>query len=133
MPIQDIAAILADTTEFGFTFNLETVKRDDIEYPDTPVMRVTNTRVFDEAFPGVLLKGQSVRVNSQRVGRDCRVKGLSDAEAIKLKNINWLLGVRAPMSHTVEVFLAADGKRYPTELEAQQASLAWAFDKQQVA
>ncbi len=103
----DVAAILADTHRFGFEFQLEMVKRDDIKYPNTPVMVVTDLAEFDNHFPGVALEslnGQSVRVNSQRIGRDARVKGIHDSEEIKAKNINWLIGIRVVSSRTVTVY-----------------------------
>lgn len=127
---QDIAAILANPSDFGFIFQLEAVESDGLEYEGVPIMVVQHLETFDQSFPGVVLKsldGQSLRVVSQRIARTAREKGITDAEAIKLRNVQWLLGVKAPVSRTV--YVGPNGEKFDSAEAAQAAWLNWAETK----
>src|SRR5205814_6251687 len=99
-----VDVVLADTAAHGFIFENDTVKRDGQSYANTPIMRLVDVAKFEAAFPGVILStanGQSVRVSSQRIGRDLRYeKHAKDAE-IQRANVEWLLGIRPSVSKIV--------------------------------
>jgi len=124
---KDIPAILANPASYGFEFNLETVERDGIKYENIPVMKVTEVAKFEAAFPGTLLKtsnSQSMKVNSQRVGRDAAAKGVKDPQAIRTKNVQWLLGIR--VASVPKVYVGPNDETFATKEEAQAAWMEFA-------
>ncbi|MGH8621490.1 MAG: hypothetical protein ACRET3_05060 [Burkholderiales bacterium] len=128
----DTAAILADTQAYGFVFTPGTVNVDGrgdkgTPYPNTPIVTVVNLPKFDAAFPGVALgaiNGQSVRVGSQRIGREAREAGVRDGEEIKLRNVRWLLGIK--VSAPTLIYVGPEGAKFATPEDAEAAWLDWA-------
>lgn len=129
-PTLTVDEILADTTAFGFVFDSDSVKKDGKPFSEVPILRILDTRVFDQHFPGVLLtasNGTSPKVSSQRIGRDFSYEnpGLAKDkrnEKIKRLNVEWLLGIKT----SAPQFPGPDDEMYSTKEEAKAAWLEWA-------
>ena len=121
----EINAILAEPQAYGFEFGTETVRvggRGDKGTPfDVPILTITDLGKFEEAFPGVALdalNGQSVRVSSQRIGRDGAEKGTKPDE-IRAHNVRWLLGIKTTSPRNV--YVGPEGRTFGTQEEAEAA------------
>lgn len=139
-PTLTVEAVLKDTTAHGFVFFLDKVRKHNVPFSNVPILRIVDSKQFDVSFPGVQLKasnGTSPKVSSQRIGRDFAYENQAMPEAkrneqIKRQNVEWLLGIKASTTRTVEVVkfggpLNEDGTRtlYDTAEEADSAWLAW--------
>lgn len=126
-------AILADTKAHGFEFVLENLAKNDVALRQVPVIEVTDSAKFDALKPGVVLdaiNGTSVKVSSQRVSRDYAYDNQRQAtdkrdEAIRQKNVEWILGIKTTRTVEVQVFVGPEGQKFSTIEEAQDAWLAW--------
>lgn len=121
------ADILKNPADYGIRFDDDTVRvggRGDKGSPYTvPIMTVTDVDKFEKSFPGVLLSaanGQSIRVTSQRIGRDGAARGV-DAEAIRLQNVQWLLHIKVRAIGVVKIYLGPNGEEYTDEETQKQA------------
>lgn len=128
-----LEAILADTLAHGFTFDVDGLEKNGVKLPNIPILRVTDSKLFDESFPGTVLQhlnGQSTRVGSQRIGRDYAYDNQREphekrGEKIRRLNVEWLLGIKAARTVEVEVFMGPEGQKFSTKEEAMQAWLEW--------
>jgi hypothetical protein len=124
----DITAILADPKAYGFEFVTENVRSGDMTFQGVPLLRVSDLAKFDAAFPGVALNaldGSSIRVSSQRVVREARLRNATiKTPEMQQKLVQWLLGIRTPTTRMV--FAGPNGQAFSTEAEAKQAWLDWA-------
>ena len=124
-----VAAILADTKGFGFTFNTEVVKSDGQTYP-AEILIVQDIAKFEESFPSVIqrsLNGSSIRVQSQAVSRNAR--GKLKAAQLRERNVKTVcLGIEEITVREVEVF-TFKGVRYETEEQMTDAVETWALEQ----
>lgn len=129
-PTLTVDEILADTQAFGFVFFQGSVKKERRPLGEVPLIRVTDSPVFDRNFPGVILtasNGTSIKVSSQRIGRDYAYNNLSqpkdkrDAKIQRL-NVEWLLGIKT----SAPQFPGPEDEMYATKEEAKAAWLEWA-------
>lgn len=126
MDASQIPAMLENPEAYGFTFLTETVKKDGRSSGPVPLIKIVDVPLFEENFPGVILKtedGSSIRVHSQGVSRDGWFGGDKDVKSLKTRLLRWLLGIEQVQAK----FVAADGKAYATQEEAQKASEDWAL------
>lgn len=136
-----IAQILADTEAHGFTFVFADRAKHDVALKQIPVIEVLDTVKFDALQPGIIkasANGTSIRVSSDRVGRDFAYENQRMAKAdrdqrIKELNVEWILGIKTTRTTEVPKFAGpklADGSRvyYDTVEEMDEA---WAEAKLQ--
>lgn len=133
-----IAQILADTREHGFIFVLADRAKHDVPLKQIPVIEVVDSVKFDALKPGIVLdavNGTSVRVSSDRIGRDYAYENQRQAkdardQRIRELNVEWLLGIKTTKTVEVPKFAGPpgpDGERqfFATVEEMDAAWLEW--------
>lgn len=134
--MDNISAMLAKPSDYGFSFVYEDVFTDEGEtnLGKAPVLVITNPVVFDKHMPGrivAMLDGSSARVISQRVTRDTLKKTrLPEAErkALEPKVFAAIMGVksRAPIVVEKKVYVLPDGS---TTEDLAAFKSAWKIDQ----
>lgn len=124
----DTKAILANPLAFGFEFVISTVHSGALEFDGVPLVKVKDLTKFEANFPGVAraaINGQSVRVGSQRVVREARLRNATiKLDELKEKLVKWLCGERSSTAKVV--YGGPENTTWATQDEAAAAWAAWA-------
>lgn len=117
---------MPDITEYGMEWTYGEVMKDQMNLGEIPIPVVNDVQTFCDALPQFALTAvngsNSIRVGSQRIGRDMKYANRSVAlSTIALRVIQWMKGVRASGMRVVErrIWIANDG----TEWDSKEACL----------
>jgi len=124
---ENIAAILAKPSDFGFEFVTDAVVKKGHTYNGVPLIALRDIPKFEKAFPGLIIKssnGTSIRVGSQRVVRDAAYDGVKDQNELRMRLVRWLLGIEQPQAIYPGPIA---GQKFATEEDAKDAWETWAL------
>lgn len=139
-----VAEIVANPAAHGFVWFTGEVEKDGrtfksaqlVKHIDVTLLRAT----FGDTFFTASMDGTSRHVTNQRINRDAWYSALGETPSrvpteLQLRTliVENMLGQKSARRRTVVIetrYEAMDGKQYATQLEMQQANLAWFADQQ---
>lgn len=145
-----VDAIVAEPHLYGFVWYTDDVEKGGrtfkgaqlVKHVDVDLLRKT----FGDTFFTASMDGTSRHVTNQRINRDAWWNALGETpsrnvttDELRRLVVENMLGMKTARRRTViietkevptEGYGALDGKVYPTQREAQEASMAWFVDQQ---
>jgi hypothetical protein len=140
----DVADIIAHPDAYGFVWlENQEVQKDGMVLKPVPLVKHNDLDLLRKHFGDALvlaaMDGTSRHVTNQRIVRDAKWADRNvKTDVLKRLIVENMLGQKAArkvrvvtITEKVKTYEAMDGKEYATQLEMQQANLAW-FAEQQI-